>query len=199
MRFKSLCNLYANLWVFDCDGVIYNNVKETEKEVVRRMIDFIASKYHCNEKEAANIRHKLLKKYKVSHSIIALTLEGFDEKEILEKTYFSVDFDKLGIVFSPEMKNLLESLPGKKVILTNNHSEWARIVLEKIGISKYFSTIYGINDSSNIQKPNPRAFQMVQDTTGINENIVFIDDEIINIIAATQFGWTAVWKISKQG
>lgn len=198
MQFGDLLGLKADLWVFDCDGVIYEDAKKAEEDVVDRMISFIASKYCCSRKEASDIRRRLLKKHEVSHSITALILEGFDEEEILEKTYFSVDFDRLGIVFSSQMRDLLASLSGKKVILTNNHSEWARRVSEEIGILEYFSAIYGIRGPGNIQKPNPMAFQLVQNEMGINKNIIFVDDEVCNVAAAVQFGWKAVLKRSGQ-
>jgi pyrimidine 5'-nucleotidase len=194
MQLRSLRDLKADLWVFDCDGVIYDNTKEAEREIVKMMTQFISSRYKCNNEEAINIRRGLLKKHQVPHSIMALVREGFDEQEILDETYFAIDLQNLGIVPSPTLQRLLFSLSGEKVLLTNNHGGYARKILCQKGISKHFSKVYGIKELGLIQKPDLLAFQFVQDATGIKENIIFIDDKINNVIAAERFGWMTVWK-----
>lgn len=199
MQLGSLRDLKADLWVFDCDGVIYDNAKEAEKEVVNLMTRFISSRYECGIEEAMNIRRELLKKHQVPHSIMALVQEGFDEREILKETYFAINLQSLGIIPSLRLQKLVSSIAGKKVLLTNNHGEYAKKVLHQLGISKHFAAVYGIGELDLIQKPNFQAFKFVQDETGINENIVFIDDEIRNVVAAEQFGWTAVWKGDGEG
>lgn len=199
MQLKSLRDLKADLWVFDCDGVIYDNVKEAKKEVINIMARFISSRYGCGIEESISIRSELLKKHQVPHSIMALMREGFDEQEILEETYFAIDLQRLGIIPSLKLQKLLSSLNGKKVMLTNNHAEYARKVLCQLGVSEHFFDVYGIGELGLIQKPDLQAFQFVQDSTGINGNVVFIDDEIKNVIAAEQFGWTAVWKGRENG
>lgn len=199
MELKSLLDLKADLWVFDCDGVFYDNVKGAEKEVVGLMLKFIASRYGCCIGKASEIRRGLLKKHQVPHSIMALVREGFNEQEVLKETYFLVDFQKLGIISSSRMQRLFSSLPGKKIILTNNHGEYTWRVLDCIGIANHFSAVYGISQLGLIQKPDRQAFQFVQDTAGVSGNVVFVDDEIPNVIAAEQFGWTSVWKGNGNG
>lgn len=192
MSIKSLKDLKADLWVFDCDGVIYANAKGAEREVVRSMIRFIASRYGCSMDRASVIRSELLKKHNVPHSIMALVREGFNEQEVLRETYFAISLEELGIFPSLEIQELMSSLHGIKVMLTNNHEGYARSVLNQIGILDHFSAIFGVNKLGLIQKPDVLAFQFVQDSISINENVVFVDDEMKNVIAATEFGWTAV-------
>ncbi len=192
IELRSLRDLNANLWVFDCDGVIYKNVKEAEKEVVDKMIQFIALRYGCNFEKAIFTRKELLRKHDVSHSITALIYEGFNEQEILNKTYFAINLKELGIMPSLEIQDLFASLSGQKAVLTNNHEEFAKAVLNQLGVLGHFSAIYGISKLGRIQKPDLRAFQAIQDAVGIYEGIVFIDDKVKNIIAAANFGWTTI-------
>lgn len=198
MELKSLKDLDAELWVFDLDGVIYENANEAEKQVEKRMVKFIASRYGCDTERADVVRKSLLKKHNTLYSISALVGEGFNEKEVFKETYLSINFNELGVVFSPELQTLISSLPGAKVILTNNHGDFARVVLDKLGISGCFSSVYGINELGAVKKPNRKVFQLIQDATDINNNIVFIDDEPQNLIAASEFGWTSVLKGSDQ-
>lgn len=194
MELKSLKNLEANLWVFDCDGVIYDNAKDTEKDVVELMHKFIASRYGCSIEDAPEFRRKLLRKHDVPHSIMALVREGFDENEILLETYFKINFQKLGILDSAQKRKLFSALPGKKVILTNNHSRYAQEVLKRMGIADNFCAVYGICELGLIQKPDRQAFEIVQSSMKIDEKVIFIDDEIPNVVAAEKFGWTSLWK-----
>jgi len=175
---KSLKELTADLWVFDCDGVIYENAKLAEKKVVDKMNQFIASKYGCGIKKASVIRNKLLKKHNVSHSIMALTRERFNEQEILDETYFAINLNELCIAPSLKIQKLVSCLKGTKVVLTNNHSEYTRKVLDKLGILNFFSAIYGIKELGTIQKPDPRAFQFVQGATGIEKILYLLTTKI---------------------
>ncbi|MFH0969240.1 MAG: HAD-IA family hydrolase [Patescibacteria group bacterium] len=199
MLLGSLKDLEANLWVFDCDGVIYDSTKEAEKEVMGLMSKFIALHFGCSVEEALNIRQELLRKYQVPNTVMALVREGFNEREILKNTYFAINFKKLGIVPSPELHEFLCSLPGKKVVLSNNHKKFIQVVLNILGISNCFSAIYGAEELSPARKPDLRAFKLVQNTVGISDKVVFIDDEIPNVIVAEQFGWTAIWKGNGNG
>lgn len=194
MKLRSLSELRADLWVFDCDGVIYDNAKKAERKVARLMLKFIVSRYGCRIEEASEIRRELLKKHNVQHSIMALTREGFDEQEILRETYFLVDLQGIGVVFSNQLQKFFSSLPGKKIILTNNHGGYVRRVLDSIGISAYFSFVFGSGELGHIQKPDQQAFQFMQEAMHAEKNIVFVDDEIQNVVVAEKFGWTAVLK-----
>lgn len=197
MKIDSLKNLKADLWVFDCDGVLYDNAKDAEKSVIDLMHKFITSRFKCSSEEAPKIRQKLLKKHQVPHSIMALIREGFDENEILLETYFKINFQKLGIVESIQTQRLFSSLSGEKVVLTNNHSQYAKEVLKHTGIIDYFCAVYGICELGLVQKPEQQAFQIVQSSMKIEGKIVFIDDEMLNVLAANKFGWTSVWKDDK--
>lgn len=194
MELESLKDLEANLWVFDCDGVIYDNAKDAEKDVIELMHKFIASRYGCSIDDASEFRRKLLKKHNVPHSIMALVQEGFNENEILLETYFKINFQKLGILGSTQKRKLFSALPGKKVVLTNNHGRYAQEVLKRMGIADYFCAIYGIRELGFVQKPDQQAFEIVQLSMRIGEKVIFIDDEIPNVIAAEKFGWMSVWK-----
>ncbi|MFX1480012.1 MAG: HAD family hydrolase [Promethearchaeota archaeon] len=74
---------------------------------------------------------------------------------------------------------LLSKMHKKKLrlaILTNNKSQYAEEVLEKFNLTKYFDTIIGFNDVSEV-KPSPEGIQLILKKWNIKPSeAIFIGD-----------------------
>ena len=192
MKIENLESLKADLWIFDNDGTLYANTKEIEKEVVRLMIGFIAEEFKITIPQAVQKRKELLEKHCTEYTLVAMKNEGFDENIFIQKTYLSADPESFGFSRSKSLRKLLQSLEGEKVVLTNNPSEYAEMVLGSLGVYDLFSRVYGMRELSYIQKPNPMCFFPLEQGVQQGKKIVYIDDQISNIIAAEKIGCTAV-------
>ena len=68
-------------------------------------------------------------------------------------------------------------------ILTNNKSTYAENVLEKFNLNKFFNTIIGFNDVTEV-KPNPEGILKILDKWGIETSeAIFIGDMTTDIDA----------------
>ncbi len=192
MLLKDLKELKPDLWVFDSDGTLYSNTKEIESAFTRLAIKFITNHYNIPEKEAIDKRKKLLKKHKTEYTLVALKKEKVDADHFIKETYLSLNPHQFGINKNEILYQTLLSLGGKKFVLSNNPSEFAELILESLGIRSLFSKIIGMRELNFIQKPKRKAFRILEAYLKNNKKVVFVDDELENIMAAKKIGCTTV-------
>jgi phosphoglycolate phosphatase-like HAD superfamily hydrolase len=77
-------------------------------------------------------------------------------------------------------------------VLSNNPSEFVDLILESLGIKSLFSAVFGMKELNFFQKPDKRAFKILENYLQQGKRIVFIDDELNNILAAKAIGCTTV-------
>ena len=76
--------------------------------------------------------------------------------------------------------------------LSNDVSEWSRILRVRFGLEKWIST-WVISGDIGVRKPDPAAFRTLAQLTGEPlETMVFFDDAQRNIDAARNLGMDAV-------
>lgn len=94
----------------------------------------------------------------------------------------------------PELRDMLQSLPQRRWILTNADSAHARRVLEVLDISDCFAGIIDIYALDFICKPEPAAYLAALHIAGeeSSRNCVILDDVINNLSAARQMGFCTI-------
>ena len=96
---------------------------------------------------------------------------------------------------TPGMDSLLEDLSRKGVrmaCLSNDVSEWSRILRVHFGLEKWIST-WVISGDIRARKPDPEAFHILTELTDVPlDAMVFFDDAQRNIDAALNLGMDAV-------
>ena len=109
----------------------------------------------------------------------------------------------------PVLIKLLIELHGNKFLFTNGSRMHGYCGMSALGISPYFTGQLDSN-SSNILKPNPRVYHLLENSiNNINnpnrnlylnsssKQIIFFDDQYVNLIYPKSRGWITVW-ITKQ-
>ena len=96
---------------------------------------------------------------------------------------------------TPGMDSLLADLSRAEVqmaCLSNDVSEWSRILRVHFGLEKWIST-WVISGDIRARKPDPEAFHTLARLTDVPlDNMVFFDDAQRNIDAALNLGMDAV-------
>jgi len=96
---------------------------------------------------------------------------------------------------TPGMDSLLEDLSQAGVrmaCLSNDVSEWSRILRVHFGLEKWIST-WVISGDIRARKPDPEAFHILTELTDVPlDAMVFFDDAQRNIDAALNLGMDAV-------
>lgn len=115
----------------------------------------------------------------------------FPEYESLIRMYYSRWEEMLGYEITGTVK-ILEKLKEKKSIslfgLTNWSHETFPVALKKFPFLDYFEDIV-VSGTEKLIKPDPRIYKLLMDRNGLEaEECVFIDDKLINVIAAQNLG-----------
>ena len=181
--------------IFDLDGVIYDITNAIEKAV-----DDCLEKYELRfkrEEVMQEIAHLIeeIQHYPVPQMILKsydlLKVNFLEDLKYFKKMRIAVflfnQFNKYrenaGIF---EGIDVLISDLSKKVklaILTNNKSTYAEDVLEKLNLRKYFETIIGFNDVTEV-KPNPEGIQKILSMWKMEPSeAIFIGDMTTDILA----------------
>jgi HAD superfamily hydrolase (TIGR01549 family) len=183
--------------IFDMDGVIYNISKAIEKAV-----DDSVEKYEMNvktEEVMEELAHLIeeIQNYPVpkillnSYDLLEVKfLEGLSYFKKLRIAIFLFNqFNKYKDAESSiytGIDELIRKMYDKKLklaILTNNKSQYAKEVLEKFDLTKFFHTIIGFNEVSEV-KPNPEGILKILNNWNLKPSeAIFIGDMTTDIEA----------------
>lgn len=183
-----------DLWIFDNDGTLYDdtNTRKQFREIFYQYCSKVLGvSQECASEEVARLRTK----WNTAFSAVALKKEfGLDYAEIVNQTYFKVDFEKCGVSnIDPVRGRALSAITAPKIVFTNNPSMYARKVLKYLGLLEYFVDIIGTEETEFIGKPNPAAFKTIEQRYPQFNRFIFCDDLVENLDAAKSLGWTTIW------
>jgi len=88
---------------------------------------------------------------------------------------------------------LLRQLPQEKWVFTNAPGEYARRVLETLGVAGHFRRVFDIRFLGFVGKPEPAAYQRVLEAIGARgEECIMVEDSAANLAPARALGMTTV-------
>jgi len=144
MLLKIQESIKPDVWIFDNDGTLYPNPKDLKLPVVALMNRYIAKLYGIREEDAPKKRRELLEQYGTKYTLVALKNDGVDENHFTQSTYLAINPGEYGITQNFRLRKLISSLKGEKIVLTNNPSQFAELVLKSLGIRDLFFKIIGM-------------------------------------------------------
>jgi len=183
--------------IWDLDGTIYDI-----SEAIKKAVDDSIEKYEMNVnpddilEEIARLIEEI-QNYPVPKILLnsfellkVKFLEGISFFKKLRIAIFLFNqFNKYKDSESKIFKGvdeLIAKIYNKKLklaILTNNKSQYAEEVLEKFNLTKYFDTIIGFNDVSEV-KPSPEGIQIILKKWNLKPtDTIFIGDMTTDIEA----------------
>lgn len=183
-----------DLWVFDNDGTLYDDSGASEK-LKTILFQYVSRLISIPVGQVPNKVARLKEKWHTKFSILALMYEyHIDFSEMVRNTYLKIKLDECNIV-TPAIakKSVLSSIDSRKVVFTNNPSTFASYVLSYVGLEACFSDIIGIEEAGFCEKPDPRAYRIVESRHRGFDRIIFCDDSLKNLETAHELGWITVW------
>lgn len=161
--------------LFDLDNTLYPASSGIEREIINRMIGFVANQLQVNIDEAAAARKLGLSRHPTTYAWLCA------EHGPVDYEAYSAAVHPLGEEASlqpdPELARLLRADPRPKYIFTNAVAEHAERFTRKLGIRDCFMKIYDIRFVSLRGKPAPEAFSQVLADAGLRAaEVCFFDD-----------------------
>ena len=176
-------------WVFDLDNTLYPHHVDLWHQVDARIGEFVGAFLGVSAEEARRIQKDYYRRY-------GTTLRGLMLEHGLEPDAF-LDFVHQ-IDHSPLEPNValgaaIETLPGRKLILTNGSTDHAGAVLERLGIGDHFEAVFDIIAAELEPKPAPQTYDRFLRVHGVDPlRSAMFEDLARNLVVPHQLGMTTV-------
>ncbi len=181
--------------LFDCDGVLYNDLKAVFGQVSKRMANYISKKLNLDIKKAKELQTNYFHKYNTS-------LNGLMIHHDIPPEDFLKDVHNIDLTFMKKdlfLREVLGSLNLKKFIFTNGSKEHVENIIKHLGIDDLFDGIFDIVDAGFHPKPEAKAFDLMINKFNIDpKETLYIEDIAKNLSIAKNRGSTTAWLINDE-
>ena len=181
---------HVEAWIFDLDNTLYRADSDLFAQIDARMCDFVSRLLDVPLDEAKRIQ----KDYYRDHGT---TLNGLIRRHNIDPESF-LDFvhDIDLSVLAPDaaLNEAIAGLPGKRFVFTNGCRNYARRVLERVGLMSSIDDLWDIRAIAFSPKPEMAAYRTVLAGAGIApEHCAMFEDVARNLVPAHELGMTTVW------
>ena len=189
-EFKKIKN-----FIFDCDGVLYNDLEKVFGQVSKKMTEYIAKKLNLDLKKAKELQTNYFHKYNTSLNGLMIHHE-INPDEFLKYVHdINLDFLEKDLVLRKE----LLKLEAKKIVFTNGSNDHVANITKHLGIDDLFDGVFDIVDCNFIPKPAIESYEKLSKKFNINPNeTLFIEDIAKNLEPAKKLGMKTVWLVNNE-
>jgi len=187
---KSIKNI-----LFDCDGVLYQDLEAVFGQVSKRMTNYISKKLNLDLKKAKELQTNYFHKYNTSLNGLMIH-HDIEPNDFLKYVHdIDLDFMKKDLVLREELINL----NLKKFVFTNGSKEHVENIINHLGIDDQFHDIFDIVDAKFHPKPEAKAFDLMVNKFNIDpKETIYIEDIAKNLSIGKVRGSTTVWLINDE-
>ncbi|KAH6814144.1 Haloacid dehalogenase-like hydrolase superfamily protein [Perilla frutescens var. frutescens] len=202
--------------LFDVDDTLYPLSSGISAECTKNIIDYMINKLGIEEDKVPVMCAQLYKEYGTTMAGLRAIGYDFDYDDYHSFVHGRLPYEWLKTDHT--LRNLLHSVPIRKVIFSNGNEAHVAKVLSRLGLEDCFEDIICFEtlnptktseelDSSCDEvpktqilcKPFENAFQQAFKTAGINpQKTLFFDDSIRNLQTAKIMGLHTIWVGSSQ-
>ena len=149
-KFKNIKN-----FIFDCDGVLYQDLDAVFGQVSKRMTKYISEKLNLDLKKAKELQTNYFHKYNTSLNGLMIH-HKVEPEEFLEYVHdINLDFMQKDLVLREE----LIKLDARKFVFTNGSNDHVKNIIKHLGIDGLFDGIFDIKDCNLIPKPSLEPYE----------------------------------------
>jgi putative hydrolase of the HAD superfamily len=172
--------------LFDLDNTLYPASSGLMHSVDTRITEYVQNLLGLELAEAMTLRRQYFVDY-------GTTLRGLQHHHAVDvEDYLAYVHDlalESFLASDAELDHLLSEVGATKAIFTNAPGDYARRVLEMLGIERHFEQIFDIRFHAFQPKPDPSAYQRVLAALGAaGAEVVFLEDTPQNLLPAHALG-----------
>ena len=181
--------------LFDCDGVLYQDLESVFGQVSKRMTQYISEKLKINLVEAKKLQTEYFHKYNTSLNGLMIH-HNIPPEEFLNFVHdIDISFMEKDVVLRGE----IEKLDLRKFVFTNGSSEHVSNITTHLGIDDLFEDVFDIVDAEYSPKPAAKAFDLMVKKFDIDpKETIYIEDIAKNLSIGKERGATTVWLINNE-
>ena len=190
IKLKNIKNI-----LFDCDGVLYQDLEAVFGQVSKKMTEYISKKLNLDLKVAKELQRSYFHKYDTSLNGLMIH-HNIPPREFLDYVH---DIDLSFLEKDKTLRNELESSNLRKFVFTNGSKEHVKNITTSLGIDDQFENVFDIVDAKYNPKPAAKAFDLMLEKFKIDpKETLYIEDIAKNLSIGKERGTTTVWLINDE-
>ncbi len=179
-----------DIFIFDLDNTLYPAESDLFSQVDVKIGQYVQSLLGLDPAAAREVQ----KSYLLEHGT---TLGGLMANHDVNPQHYldSVhDIDLSPIANDPALREMLQSLKGRRLVFTNADQPYAERVLDRLGIGDLFEDIFDIHAASLAPKPRPHVYDTFLEKYRVDPTCaIMFEDMVRNLIPAHALGMATVW------
>ena len=188
---KNLANIKNIL--FDCDGVLYQDLEAVFGQVSKKMTEYISKKLNIDLIKAKELQTNYFHKYNTSLNGLMIH-HDIPPREFLEYVH---DIDLSFLEKDKTLRYELENINLNKYVFTNGSKEHVKNITTHLGIDDQFDGVFDIVDAEYHPKPEAKAFDLMVQKFKIDPNeTLYIEDIAKNLSIGKERGTITAWLIN---
>lgn len=163
--------------LFDFDGTLYPSSAGIESQIKERFLLCAQSRLALPSKDVKKLLHNYRLKYR--SSILGLKKHhDIDPHDFYEELYSGLSIENMSKKpgLDKALKKLANNIP--LFVLSNSNNSFVERGLVRLGIRKYISAIFTIEDNNFIRKPHIEVYEATIKRMGILPNRICMFDDI---------------------
>jgi putative hydrolase of the HAD superfamily len=141
-------------WVFDLDNTLYPHHLNLWQQVDDRIRAYIVDFLRVSKEDAFRLQKDYYRRYGTTMRGL-MAEHGLQPDDYLE---FVHEIDHSPLVPNPLLGAAIETLPGRKLILTNGTRKHAEAVMRRLDIDRHFEDVFDIAAADLDPKPLPQVY-----------------------------------------
>ena len=190
---KNLANIKNIL--FDCDGVLYQDLEAVFGQVSKKMTEYISKKLNIDLIKAKELQTNYFHKYNTSLNGLMIH-HDIPPREFLDYVH---DIDLSFLEKDKTLRYELENIKINKFVFTNGSKEHVKNITTHLGIDDQFDGVFDIVDAEYHPKPEAITFDLMVQKFKIDPNeTLYIEDIAKNLSIGKERGTITAWLINDE-
>ena len=190
IKLKNIKNI-----LFDCDGVLYQDLEAVFGQVSKKMTEYISKKLNLDLKVAKELQRTYFHKYDTSLNGLMIH-HNIPPKEFLDYVH---DIDLSFLEKDKTLRKELECTNLRKFVFTNGSKEHVKNITTSLGIDDQFENVFDIVDAKYNPKPAAKAFDLMLEKFKIDpKETLYIEDIAKNLSIGKERGTITAWLINDE-
>ncbi|MFD1123136.1 pyrimidine 5'-nucleotidase [Methylophilus flavus] len=181
----------SRVWIFDLDDTLHNASAHIFPVMNQSMTRYIMDLLAMEEPAAHQLRQHYWRLYGATLKGL-MRHHGVNPHHFLSETHAFLTDDM--VQTTKQLRQMLQSLPGRKCVFTNAPRAYAIRVLEVLGISDCFTLVFSVESSRFHAKPSVRGFRMLlRQLRCCAASCTLFEDSLPALMTAKRLGMRTVW------
>jgi len=184
------------VWLFDLDNTLHHASHEIFPAINKAMTQYIIDTLGVDIDEANRLRVGYTHRY--GATLLGLVRHhGIDPADFLRAVHTFSDLKSM-LRAERGLARMLRALPGRKIVLTNGPTLYARAVMAELGIGRLFERVIAIEDMRDRDnwraKPDARMLRRAMRRAGVRlADAILVEDTRGHLKRYKRLGIRTVW------